>query len=182
MRQAKQQYRARNCHCAGPRGGICHDGGVTDEVPTRPEGAGEFWETEPGWVLLGGCDGDSTPFNQLTSMAMLICDEDEYAHVVAAMRASGCPVLDMPGDDDRPCFAEIYVDQVPQDAVKILVELRRLLGRSWPFSDLRTMLAAQPVHVATRDVAELRTALTAAPRLRPYLFHDSRDGLIPVWP
>jgi hypothetical protein len=65
--------------------------------------------------------------------------------------------------------------------MKILVELRRLLGKSWPFSGLRAMLAAQPIHVATRDVAELRTALTAAPCLRPYLFHDSRDGLIPVW-
>lgn len=113
---------------------------------------------------------------------MLICEEDEYVRVVVGMRASGCPVLDMPGDDDRPCFAGIYIDQVPQDAMKILVELRRLLGKSWLFSDLRTMLAAQPIHVATLDVAELRTALTAVPRLRPYLFHDCRDGLIPVWP
>jgi hypothetical protein len=116
------------------------------------------------------------------SRAMLVCDEDEYIRVVAGMRASDCPILDTPGDDDQPCFAEIYVDQVPQDAMKILVELRRLLGKSWPFSNLRTMLAAQPIHVATRDVAELRAALTAAPRLRPYLFHDSCDELVPVWP
>jgi hypothetical protein len=83
------------------RDGICHDGGVTDEVAAQRDGAGEFWETEPGWVLLDGCHGGYVPFNQLTSGAMLICDQDEYARVVAGMRASGCPVLYMPGHDDR---------------------------------------------------------------------------------
>lgn len=154
---------------------------MTDAV-ARQDGADEFWETEPGWVLLDRGDGSYLPFNQITSGAMLVCDEDESARVAAGMRLSGCPVLDMPGREDLPAIADICVDGVPQDGLEVLVELRRLLGMVWPFSELRTLLATQPIRAGARDLAELRNTLTAVPHLRPYLFHDTRGRLIPVWP
>ena len=133
-------------------------------------------------MLLGSGYGTYLPFNQIASAAMLVCDEDESARIVAGMRQSGCPVLDMPGREDVPVIADIYVDRVPHDCLEILVELRRLLGMAWPFSDLRNLIAAQPIPTGAGDVAKLRTALTALPHLHPYLFHNIRGRLIPVWP
>ncbi|MFF5233194.1 hypothetical protein [Dactylosporangium sp. NPDC000521] len=146
------------------------------------DGAGEFWQTEPGWVLMDSGHGTYLPYNQLTSAAMLVCDDAESARVAASMRLSGCPVLDMPGREDLPVITDIYVDQVPQGSLAVLVELRRLLGLVWPFSELRNLLANQPIRAGTRDVAKLQTALTALPHLRPYLFKDTRGRLERVWP
>jgi hypothetical protein len=154
---------------------------VTEAVG-REDGGAEFWQTEPGWVLLGSGDGDYLPFNQITSMSMLVCDEDEHARVTAGMRVSGCPIIDMPGRDDLSVPADIYVDRVSPDALKVLVELRRLLSMEWPFSDLHNLIAAQPIRAGARDVTELRSALTARPHLRPYLFQNIRGRLVPIWP
>jgi hypothetical protein len=165
----------------GSAGSVCQDDGVTEDA-ARQDGAGEFWQTEPGWVLLDGGDGTYLPLNQVTSRVALICDDDEAARVAAGMRRHGCPVLDMPRRKDRPLVAEIYVDRVPPDGLKVLVELRRLLGTGWPFAGLRSLLATQPIHARVANVAELRSALTTVPHLRPYLFHDTRGRLIPVWP
>ncbi|GAB3835247.1 hypothetical protein ACFPIJ_11605 [Dactylosporangium cerinum] len=148
----------------------------------RQDGAGEFWETEPGWVLVNSSDGGYLPVNQITSKAMLVCDESESARITAGMRLSGCPVLDMPHGANLPIIADIYVDRVPQDGLQILIELRRLLGMVWPFSDLRNLLARQPIRARAGDVAEMRSALTAIPHLRPHLFHDAHGSLEPVWP
>ncbi|WP_238012333.1 hypothetical protein KZZ52_49025 [Dactylosporangium sp. AC04546] len=152
------------------------------EVVARQEGAGEFWETEPGWVLLDCGDGAYLPFNQIGSTAMVICDDDESERVAARMRLAGCPVIAMPLPEGPPRRAEIYVDRVPQDALKVLVELRRLLRTGWRFSDLRDLLAAQPIRAGGHDLAKLRSALTETPHLRPYLFYDTRRRLVPVWP
>lgn len=152
------------------------------EAVARQDGAGEFWDAEPGWVLLVSGDGTYLPFNQITSMTMLVCDEDEFARVAAGMRLSGCPVLDMPRREDLPVKTAIYVDRIPQDRLEVLVELRRLLGMVWPFSDLRNLLATQPIRAGAADLAKLRSALTTIPHLRPYLFRDIRGRLIPVWP
>lgn len=104
-------------------------------------------------MLLDGGDGTYLPFNQIKSTTMVICDDDESARVAAGMRLSGCPVLDMPRRKDLPVVADIYVDRVPQDGLQVLVELRRLLGMVWPFSDLRNLLANQPLPtcVMTRE-------------------------------
>ncbi|MEV4139952.1 hypothetical protein AB0J72_48305 [Dactylosporangium sp. NPDC049742] len=133
-------------------------------------------------VLMNCGHGTYLPVNQITSMAMLICDEDESARITAGMRCPAVPVLDMPHDADLPVIADIYVDRLPQDGLQILAELRRLLGMVWPFSDLRNLLAAQPIRARASDVAEMRSALTAIPHLRPYLFHDAHGSLTPVWP
>jgi hypothetical protein len=88
----------------GSAGSVGQDDGVTEDA-ARQNGAGEFWQTEPGWVLLDGGDGTYLP-----------------------------------------------------------------------------LLATQPIHARVANVAELRSALTTVPHLRPYLFHDTRGRLIPVWP
>ncbi|MGI5238728.1 hypothetical protein [Dactylosporangium sp. CA-139066] len=152
------------------------------EAVVHQGGAGEFWKTEPGWVLLDGGNGTYLPFNQINSTAKLICDDDESARVAAGMRLSGCPVLDMPRREDLPVIADIYVDRVPQDGLQVLVELRRLLGMMWPFSDLRSLLATQPLPTGAGDLAKVRSALTANPHLRQHLFYETRGRLVPVWP
>jgi hypothetical protein len=58
------------------------------------EDAGEFWQSEPGWVLLDNGEGLPSPFNRLTSMVMLICDEQEHERVVTAMQQAECSVMD----------------------------------------------------------------------------------------
>ncbi|WP_433087283.1 hypothetical protein ACQP1P_15470 [Dactylosporangium sp. CA-052675] len=133
-------------------------------------------------MLLDSGHGTFLPFNQITSTAMLICDDDESARVAAGMRLSGCPVLDLPGRVDRPVVVDVYVDRVPQDGVRLLVELRRLLGMAWPFSELRNLLATQPLRVGAGDLAKVRSALAAPPHLRQYLFYDTRGRLVPLWP
>jgi hypothetical protein len=82
---------------------------------------------------------------------------------------------------DLPTHAGIYVHQVPQDAVTILVKLRRLLGTASPFSDLRNLLGSQPFHAATGNPSRLYRTPATSPELRPYLFYDADGGLMPVW-
>jgi hypothetical protein len=65
---------------------------VTDAVQ---DGDGESWRTEPGWVLLNNGEGTYLPFNRITSMVRLVCDDDEAARVAAGMRLAGCPVVDV---------------------------------------------------------------------------------------
>lgn len=142
----------------------------------------DFWQAEPGWVLQDYGDGAYLPVNDLTSRAVLICDDDELDRVVAGMRSSGCPVRLMPRDDGPPAHAAVFVDQVPPDGLKVLVELRRLLHRNWPFAGLRDLLARQPIPAGTADLATLRGALGAAPQLRPFLFYENRrGGLVRIW-
>jgi hypothetical protein len=74
--------------------------GMTERAASE-NGADGFWETEPGWVLLDDGDGLGVPFNRLTSMAMLICDDYEYERIVTAMRLAGCPVV-----NDAAAFRE----------------------------------------------------------------------------
>ncbi|HTJ33294.1 MAG TPA: hypothetical protein VL738_08685 [Dactylosporangium sp.] len=100
-------------------------------------------------------------------------------HAVKHLR--GCRHSAMVANWDLPTHADIYVDRVPQDAVTVLVKLRRLLGTAWPFSDLRSLLTSQPFHAATGNPSKLYRTLTASPELRPYLFYEADRGLMPVW-
>ncbi|MDG6105548.1 hypothetical protein Daura_13625 [Dactylosporangium aurantiacum] len=141
----------------------------------------DFWRVEPGWVLHDFGDGGYLPFNDLTSMAHVVCD-DEADRVVAGMLGAGCPVRLMPRDDGPPTHVIVFVDRVPPDGLKTLVELRRLLHRSWPFAGLRDLLTRQPILAGGAELAALRDALDATPRLRPFLFYETRrGGLVPVW-
>lgn len=83
---------------------------------------------------------------------------------------------------DLPVQAEIYVDRVPPDAVAVLARIRRLLGIGWPFTELRRLLGAQPVHAVAGNPAALHHSLIAAPELRPYLFYEAGGALLPIWP
>ncbi len=142
----------------------------------------DFWQAEPGWVLLDFGDGGYLPVNDLTSMAALVCDDDELDRVVAGMRSSGCPVRRMPRAGGPPAPAAVCVDQGPPDGLKVLVELRRMLHQDWPFAGLRELLARQPIPAGAADLATLRGALAAAPRQRPFLFYETRrGGLVRIW-
>jgi hypothetical protein len=99
----------------------------------------------------------------------------------AVVHLSGCRHSTSAAGWELPLRADIYVDRVPQDAVTILVALRRLLGAAWPFSDLRKLVDSQPIHAGTGNPARLYSALTAVPELRPYLFYDVDGDLAPIW-
>ena len=78
--------------------------------------------------------------------------------------------------------ADVYVDRVPVDSVQILYQLRKLLGATWRFSDLRALLATQPfLAVKACHTGVLQDRLEQAPDLRPFFFHDANGALEPVW-
>ncbi|WP_327011280.1 hypothetical protein OHA72_30775 [Dactylosporangium sp. NBC_01737] len=87
---------------------------------------------------------------------------------------------------DLPTTADVYVDRVPEGAVATLGRIRTLLGASWPISDLRRMLGAQPfLAVAGGNPAALHRALAGSAPLRPFLFYASEttpDALEAIWP
>jgi hypothetical protein len=99
----------------------------------------------------------------------------------SAAHLAGCRRSTTVASWDLPDRAEIYVDRVPQGAVKTLVELRRLLGTAWSFSDLRSLLGSQPFHAVTGDPAALSRTLSTNPELRPYLFYANGGTLLPIW-
>ncbi|GIH09261.1 hypothetical protein Rhe02_73280 [Rhizocola hellebori] len=86
-------------------------------------------------------------------------------------------------EDLLPWNTSIYIDQIPLDSIKILIQLRRILGTAWPFSDLRGLLASQPLLAdAAGDPRALRRKLDQFPELRPYLFFEADGRLESVWP
>jgi hypothetical protein len=93
----------------------------------------------------------------------------------------GCRHSPLVAGWDLPTRAAIHVDGVPRDAVATMVALRRLLGTTWRFSELRDLIGAQPFHAVTGDAAALHRELTTSPELRPYLFYDDGGSLRPVW-
>jgi len=84
---------------------------------------------------------------------------------------------------DLPETAGIYVDQVPLGSIAILVQLRKLLGATWRFGDLRGLLAAQPfLAVEAGRPFALYRELDHCAELRPYLFYRAKGKLEPVRP
>ena len=85
-------------------------------------------------------------------------------------------------EPELPPTADVYVDNVPVDAVQLLVGVRKLLGAGWRFGDLRKLLAAQPFLAArSAHLYALRRDLEHAPELRPYLHYATDHGLETVW-
>ena len=93
----------------------------------------------------------------------------------------GCRQSKTAASWDLPLLADIYVDRVPRDALTILVGLRRFLGTAWSFSDLRSLLDAQPIQAVTGSPAALSRSLTVASEFRPYLFYATDGALVPIW-
>ncbi|WP_426513256.1 hypothetical protein ACPPVO_23115 [Dactylosporangium sp. McL0621] len=85
-------------------------------------------------------------------------------------------------EPELPPTADVYVDNVPVDAVQLLVRVRKLLGVDWRFGDLRGLLAAQPfLAVRSAHLGALRRDLEHAPELRPYVQYATDPGLEAVW-
>jgi hypothetical protein len=85
-------------------------------------------------------------------------------------------------EPELPPTADVYVDNVPVDAVQLLVRVRKLLGVDWRSGDLRGLLAAQPFLAArSARLYALRRRLEHAPELRPYVRYATDHGLEAVW-
>ncbi len=96
---------------------------------------------------------------------------------------AGCRRSPLRAGWNLPTTADIYIDQVPQTAVAILVQLRKLLGAGWAFADLRRLITTQPFLAAPAgNPSALHRGLAQSPELRPYLFYNTEDGLVTVWP
>jgi len=55
-----------------------------------------LWDgSDPDWVILAvsNQDDDGMPYNRRTGMTMLICDDEELAGVLDAMRSHGVPTV-----------------------------------------------------------------------------------------
>jgi hypothetical protein len=100
----------------------------------------------------------------------------------AITHLSGCRRSGSTASWHLPTIADSYVDRVPPGAVAIMVQLRPLLSAPWPFPSLRDLLASQPFLAAAGNPSRLYLTLTSLSELRPYLFHGTERGLMPVWP
>ena len=85
-------------------------------------------------------------------------------------------------ESEMPTTADVYVDNIPVDAVQLLVRARKLLGMDWRFADLRELLATQPILAArSAFLYRLRRNLEHTPELRPYVHYATDHGLKAVW-
>lgn len=173
--------------------GLVHHGGVDRSVghPAEATGHTARWLYSP--MIGTAYDGAEQTGTLLTQEANEVMPPD-YTNTERALRLNPPSALTgwlaeaaepVPGPGpDLPAIADIYIDQVPPGSVGTLVQIRRFLGASWPFGDLRELLATQPFPAERAgSPRELRSSLERSVRLRPYLFHCGSDGeLKPVWP
>jgi hypothetical protein len=150
-------------------------------------GIGE-WLT--GYLMIGQegdrglflrCDGGGGPVFRADLGGLGEVDLDVVAPVFEVWLHSRFALPPDP-EPELPPTADVYVDNVPVDAVQLLVRVRKLLGVDWRFGDLRGLLAAQPFLAArSAHLRALRRDLEHAPELRPYVHYASDHGLEAVW-
>jgi hypothetical protein len=146
-------------------------------------GIGE-WLT--GYLMIGQegdrglflrCDGGGGPVFRADLGGLGEVDLDVVAPVFEVWLHSRFALPPEP-EPELPPTADVYVDNVPVDAVQLLVRVRKLLGVDWRFGDLRGLLAAQPFLAArSAHLRALRRDLEHAPELRPYVHYASDHGL-----
>jgi hypothetical protein len=127
------------------------------------------------------CDGDGGPVFRADLGSLGEADLDVVAPAFEAWLHSRFALPSDP-EPELPSTADVYVDNVPVDAVQVLVRVRKLLGVDWRFGDLRGLLAAQPF-LAARSVhlGALRRDLERAAELQPYVHYATDHGLEAVW-
>jgi hypothetical protein len=161
-----------------------------ESLPERQTtyGIGEWL---PGYLMIGQegdrgmflkCDGGGGPvfWADLGS-----CGEADLDVLAPAFEAWLHSRFALPPDPEPelPPTADVYLDNVPVDAVQLLAQLRKLLRVDLRFGDFRGLLAAQPFLAArSARLYVLRHDLEHAPELRPYVFYSTGHGLEAVWP
>lgn len=136
-------------------------------------------EGDRGYFLT--CDGAAGPVLCIDLGALTVTDGTVVAPTFEEWLHTGFTLP--PEPESERLSADVYVDRVAADSVQILYRLRKLLGATWSFSDLRALLADQPfLAVRACPTWVLQDRLEQAPDLRPFLFHDANGALEPVWP
>ncbi|MDG4786035.1 hypothetical protein O7626_08870 [Micromonospora sp. WMMD1102] len=145
----------------------------------------------PGYLMIGQegdrglllrCDGGGGPVFRADLGGLGEVDLAVVAPVFEVWLRSGFALPPDP-QPDLPPTADVYLDKLPDDAVRVLVRARKLLGVDWRFGDLKALHAAQPFLAArSARLYALRRDLEYAPELRPYLFYATDHGLATVWP
>jgi hypothetical protein len=123
------------------------------------------------------CDGDGGPVFRADLGGLGEVDLDVVAPVFEAWLHSRFALPPAP-EPELPPTADVYVDNIPVDAVQVLVRVRKLLGVGWRSGDLRGLLAAQPFLAArSAHLGALRRDLERAPELQPYVHYATDHGL-----
>lgn len=138
-------------------------------------------ENDRGFFLR--CDDGGGPVFRADLGALGATDLEVVAPAFEVWLRSGFAVPADP-EPDLPPTADVYVDKIPVDGLRLLVQVGKLLGVNWPFRDLRGLLAVQPF-LAVRSAplyALLHRHLEHAPESRPYLFYATDHGLEALWP
>jgi hypothetical protein len=140
----------------------------------------------PGCLMIGQegdrglflrCDGGGGPVFWADLGGLGEVDLDVVAPVFEVWLHSRFALPPDP-EPELPPTADVYVANVPVDAVRLLVQVRRLLGVGWRFGDLRELLTAQPFLAArSAHLRALRRDLERAPELRPYVYYATDHGL-----
>ncbi|MEW1586064.1 hypothetical protein AB0283_11510 [Micromonospora vinacea] len=145
----------------------------------------------PGYLMIGQegdrglvlrCDGGGGPVFWADLGGLGEVDLAVLAPAFEVWRRSGFAPPPDP-QPDLPPTADVYVDKVPADAVRLLAQVRKLLGTDWRFGDLKGLLAVQPfLAVRSARLFALRRDLEYAPELRPHLLYATDCGLEALWP
>jgi hypothetical protein len=151
----------------------------------------EIGEWLTGYLMIGQegdrgffleCDGGGGPVFRVDLGGSGEADLDVVAPVFEEWLHSGFALPPDP-EPELPLTADIYVDNVPVDAVQLLMQVKKLLGADWRLGDLRGLLASQPFLAArSAHPYALRHRLENAPQLRPYVYYATDHGLKAVWP
>lgn len=145
----------------------------------------------PSHVAIGNDSGDNeflirrdgSPAVYQCDAGALGSDEPEEVHSDFEMWVgSGCPVPDDEVELPLPLHAPIWLLRPPENGLKGMFELRKLLGESWPSSDMRAMMDTVPT-LLSRDGRPF--ALSGRLEDRPeYLAclgcGESPEGIVPL--
>ena len=155
-------------------------------IPERNE-TNEMLEYLPGYLMIGDDSGDrafvlkcerTSPVFSVDVGSLREQDLELVASSFEDWEKQGFAPPKQPGDDDVPLVADIYVDRVPDEDLKLLLAIKKLTAADWPASKLRQLLANQPfLAVRSGHPCALSKRLQSRPDLSGYLYYMA-DGIL----